>query len=223
MKATKKPVTIECFKYDGDLKNSNGEYYVPEWAVEAEKNGTIFFKDQGEMYIKTLEGDHRASVGDYIIRGVNGELYPCKPDIFEKTYDIVDSGNRVREFVETKHDLLTTKYTKVLEESEYQYNAPHTFQVIKAQEETSEEHKGENLVLSEIHFQEGPIKECGVNGVCNEDLLVMVIRRLQGFQESKFRCRENAMAITKIEAALLWLRKRTMARENRGVEGTHTV
>ena len=90
MKATKKPVTIECFKYDGDLMNSNGEYYVPEWAVEAEKNGTIFFKDQGEMYIKTLEGDHHASVGDYIIQGVNGELYPCKSDIFEKTYDIVE-------------------------------------------------------------------------------------------------------------------------------------
>ena len=95
IKATKKPVTIECFKYDGDLKNSNGEYYVPEWAVEAEKNGTIFFKDQGEMYIKTLEGDHHASVGDYIIRGVNGELYPCKPDIFENTYDIVDESGPI--------------------------------------------------------------------------------------------------------------------------------
>jgi len=87
----------------------------------------------------------------------------------------------------------------------------------------SEEHKGENLVLSEIHFQEGPIKECGVNGVCNEDLLVMVIRRLEGFQNSEFKCRENACAITKLEEALLWLRKRTMGRENRGVEGTHTV
>lgn len=78
-------------------------------------------------------------------------------------------------------------------------------------------------LIAEIHFQEGPIKECGVNGVCNEDLLVMVIRRLQGFQESEFKCRENAMAITKIEEALLWLRKRTMGREARGVEGTHTV
>ena len=95
--------------------------------------------------------------------------------------------------------------------------------VIKAQEETSEEHKGENLVLSEIHFQEGPIKECGVNGVMNEDLLVMVVRRLEGFQNSEFKCRENAMAITKLEEALLWLHKRTMGRENRGVEGTHTV
>lgn len=223
MKATKKPVTIECFLYDGDLKNSDGQFYVCAWAVEAFQSGVIYFKDQGEMYIKTLEGDHHVSVGDYVIRGVNGELYPCKPDIFGKTYDIVDSDSSVREFVETKHDLLTTKYTKVLEEFEYQYNAPHTFRVIKAQEETSEEHKGENLVLSEIHFQEGPIKECGVNGVCNEDLLVMVVRRLEGFQNSEFKCRENACAITKIEEALLWLRKRTMGRENRGVEGTHTV
>lgn len=127
------------------------------------------------------------------------------------------------EMIETKHDLLTTKYTKVLEEADYKYNVPCTFKVIKAQEETSEEHKGENIVLSEIHFQEGPIKECGVNGVCNEDLLVMVVRRLEGFQNSEFKCRENACAITKIEEALLWLRKRTMGRENRGVVGTHEV
>ena len=127
------------------------------------------------------------------------------------------------EMIETKHDLLTTKYTKVLEEADYKYNAPHTFKVIKAEEETSEGHKGENLVLSEIHFQEGPIKEKGVNGINNEDAIVMVIRRLQGFQDSPFSCRENAMAITKLEEALLWLRKRTMGRENRGVEGTHEV
>lgn len=225
MKATKKPVTIEFFKYDGDLKNSNGEYYVPEWAVEAEKNGTIFFEGP-EMFIKTLEGNHHASVGDYIIRGVNGELYPCKPDIFEKTYDINNEAKgeqKLVDLVETKHDLLTTKYTKVLEEAVFKYNAPHTFRVIKAEAETSGEHEGENRVLAKIHFQEGPIKECGVNGVANEDLIVMVIRRLEGFQNSEFKCRENACAITKLEEALLWLRKRTMGRENRGVEGTNKV
>lgn len=213
MKATKKPVTIECFKYDGDLMNSDGKFYVPEWAQKAYEDGTIFFKDQGEMYIKTLEGDHHASVDDYIIRGVNGELYPCKPDIFEKTYDIHDTECNAA-FVETKHDLLTTKYTKVYEEANFAYNAPHRFQVVA---------KESQEVLSCIHFQEGPIKECGVNGVCNEDLLVMVIRRLEGFQNSEFKCRENACAITKLEEALLWLRKRTMSRENRGVEGTHKV
>ena len=226
MKATKKPVTIECVKWDGEnieeIKTFCGEVNI-KLQLDTHAYDAGIAPPRFDLTIHTLEGDHHASVGDIIIRGVNGEFYPCKPDIFEKTYDIVVGDDKVHEFVETKHDLLTTKYTKVLEEADYKYNAPHTFKVIKAQEETSEEHKGENLVLSEIHFQEGPIKECGVNGVCNEDLLVMVVRRLEGFQNSEFKCRENACAITKIEEALLWLRKRTMGRENRGVEGTHEV
>ena len=41
------------------------------------------------LFIKTLEGNHLASVGDYIIKGVQGEFYPCKPDIFEQTYEEV--------------------------------------------------------------------------------------------------------------------------------------
>lgn len=45
-----------------------------------------------ELYIHTLEGDHTALVGDYIIRGVKGEFYPCKPDIFEETYKEVTNG-----------------------------------------------------------------------------------------------------------------------------------
>ena len=128
----------------------------------------------------------------------------------------------MKEMVETKHDLLTTKYTKVLEEKEYQFNAPHTFEVVRKLD-VNTEFNPETDLLAKIHFQEGPIKENGVNGVANEDLLVMVIRRLQGFQDSPYSCRENAMAITKLEEALLWLRKRTMGRENRGVEGTSSV
>ena len=128
----------------------------------------------------------------------------------------------MKPMIETKHDLLTTKYTCVLEEKDFQFNAPHTFEVVRKLDENTEFNPKTDL-LAKIHFQEGPIKECGVNGVHNEDLLVIVIRRLQEFQESEFKCRENAMAITKIEEALLWLRKRTIARENRGVEGTHKV
>lgn len=116
---------------------------------------------------------------------------------------------------ELKMDLLTTKYTKVLEEENYNYNAPHKFQVVST--------KDPGYIIADIHFQEGPIKECGVNGVNNEDLINMVIRRLESFQNSEFKCKENACAITKLEEALLWLRKRTMARENRGVEGTYKV
>ena len=128
----------------------------------------------------------------------------------------------MKPMVETKHDLLTTKYTQVLEEKEYQFNAPHTFEVVRKLDANTE-FNPETDLLAKIHFQEGPIKENGVNGVANEDLLVMVIRRLQGFQDSPYSCRENAMAITKLEEALLWLRKRTMGRENRGVEGTNIV
>ena len=49
------------------------------------------FQEDGTLTIHTLEGVMRASVGDYVIKGVNGELYPCKPDIFKKTYDVVDN------------------------------------------------------------------------------------------------------------------------------------
>lgn len=115
---------------------------------------------------------------------------------------------------ELKRDLLTNKYTKVYAERTYSYNAPHAYTVHAVEDDA---------LLCKIHFQEGPIKECGVNGVCNEDLINMVIDRLEHFQDSEFRCRENAVAITKLEEALLWLRKRTMGREQRGVEGTHTV
>ncbi len=111
------------------------------------------------------------------------------------------------------NSLFTTKYTEVEGGNEV-YNAFHDFEVIN----------GENKeILARIHFQEGPIKECGVNGVCNEDLLLMVVTRLQQFQASPYACRENALALTKLEEAAMWLRKRTMDREVRGVEGTHTV
>lgn len=121
-----------------------------------------------------------------------------------------------------EHDLLTTKYTEVFHEdsAEMKYNAPHHFSVYGnlTPERTNGQQMGH---LQDIHFQEGPIKECGVNGVCNEDLIAMVICRLEHFQKSPYSCRENALAITKLEEALLWLRKRTMGREKRGVEGTH--
>lgn len=75
----------------------------------------------------------------------------------------------------------------------------------------------------EIVFQDGPIKESGVNGVMDENLIAIVIDRLRGFQEGPYKCRENALALTKLEESLMWLQSRTRAREARGVEGTHKV
>jgi hypothetical protein len=125
-----------------------------------------------------------------------------------------------------EHDLLTNKYTEVFHEEDYKFNAPHHFDVVATAYHGKDPILNEvgdpiKTIIQQVHFQEGPIKEYGVNGVCNEDLIAMVIARLEGFQNSEFRCRDNAMAITKLEEALLWLRKRTIGRENRGVEGTH--
>ena len=89
-KYRKKPVVIEAFEYCEDfMKIGAKSRGVPEWGISAYDDGNIYFNNEDECFIKTLEGDMKANIGDYIIKGVNGELYPCKPDIFEKTYEIV--------------------------------------------------------------------------------------------------------------------------------------
>lgn len=85
MKYRKKPVVIEAFQWKGTMDG------IPKWAYEGFDNKIMNFRgnDMG-VYIETLEGTHYANVGDYIIQGIKGELYPCKPDIFEQTYDVVE-------------------------------------------------------------------------------------------------------------------------------------
>lgn len=74
-----------------------------------------------------------------------------------------------------------------------------------------------------IFFQNGPINEVGINGLTHEVLLAIVADRLRAFQAGPYACRENALALTKIEEAQHWLHHRTRARMARGVEGTHKV
>lgn len=71
-----------------------------------------------------------------------------------------------------------------------------------------------------IMFQCGPINEHGVNGITQEALLAIVADRLRSFQAGPFSSRENAVALTHVETAMLWLHKRTLDRMQRGVEGT---
>ena len=75
--------------------------------------------------------------------------------------------------------------------------------------------------ISLIRFQNGPILEAGVNGISGEALLAIQIDRLRSFQAGPFACRENALALTHLEEALMWLQSRTRARLARGVEGTN--
>lgn len=74
----KKPVVVETVQWTGENHAEMCEFIDPEVFEIKPKEGLI---------IHTLEGDHHASPGDYIIKGVNGEFYPCKPDIFAKTYE----------------------------------------------------------------------------------------------------------------------------------------
>lgn len=147
----------------------------------------------------------------------------AKVAVKKPTVKGVNDDNGKPGLAELNHPLLTQNYTKILYEFPFKFNAPHLFKVIKAAPEEKGKHKGQHEVVGLVHFQEGPIKENGVNGVANEDLLGMVLARLEGFQKSEYKCRENACAITKIEEALMWLRKRTNARVARKVEGTSKV
>lgn len=79
------------------------------------------------------------------------------------------------------------------------------------------------LATLPIYFQNGPIAEAGVNGVTHEALIAILLDRLRSFQAGPFACRENALALTKLEEAQHWLHHRTLARMQRGVEGTHKV
>ena len=73
---------------------------------------------------------------------------------------------------------------------------------------------------AEVIFQNGPIPDNGVNGLTQEVLIAICIDRLQGFQSGQFACRENALALTKLQESMMWLQKRTRDRVARGVEGT---
>ena len=74
-----------------------------------------------------------------------------------------------------------------------------------------------------IVFQNGPIAEAGVNGITHEALIAILVDRLRCFQDGPYKCRENALALTKLEEAQHWLHARTRTRLARGVEGTHKV
>lgn len=92
-KYRKKPVEIEAILWDGYNRNEidnfiiGTPYYFTQFAID---NGTSALNTINVVIIKTLEGEMMAFPNDYIIRGVNGEYYPCKPDIFEKTYEKVE-------------------------------------------------------------------------------------------------------------------------------------
>lgn len=83
----KKPVVIEAVQFkDGKFIGD-----VPTWIEKAALAGELYRQGQS-IFIEALEGNMEAKSGDYIIQGVKGELYPCKPDIFKATYEEIING-----------------------------------------------------------------------------------------------------------------------------------
>lgn len=88
MKFRKKPVVIEAVQF---LPNKESVAQIHELNTGSRQVEVFVSHDQRySMYIHTLEGKMEASIGDWIIRGVSGELYPCKPDIFLQTYEVAE-------------------------------------------------------------------------------------------------------------------------------------
>ncbi len=97
MKYRKKPVEVEAFRLGID--------YIPDWFMEKVTSNEVTIhripfdesraNNYGQMWceIKTLEGVMKAYEGDYIIKGVKGEIYPCKSDIFNQTYEVVGGSD----------------------------------------------------------------------------------------------------------------------------------
>nr|WP_312857326.1 hypothetical protein [Neobacillus endophyticus] len=110
-KYRKKPVVVEAIQFNGfnvkKIKEFVGDSLVSNWPETVH-------------WIKTLEGNMQISQGDYIIKGVNGEFYPCKPDIFEKTYEKVNDANKTSKLnmtisvKDTEVFQMLLDYTKVL-------------------------------------------------------------------------------------------------------------
>lgn len=99
MKYRKKPITVDAKIYKCGMEDGFDCFAYESWNITQCKfdcgNGKGYKKEckdtfRARPYINTLEGKHYISKGDYIIKGVKGEKYPCKPDIFEKTYEKVE-------------------------------------------------------------------------------------------------------------------------------------
>ena len=87
----KKPIEIEARQYLGGTEDCID---LIRWINDGQNaNDKLAFGYNGKIVIPTLEGDHNATVGDWIIKGIAGEFYPCKPDIFEATYETLQIAN----------------------------------------------------------------------------------------------------------------------------------
>ena len=86
-KFVKKPIVIEAIQWNGTGECATA---IADWILSTGHRVATFMDGETSFHIETLEGTMKASLGDWVLRGVQGEHYPCKPDIFEATYEAVN-------------------------------------------------------------------------------------------------------------------------------------
>lgn len=133
MKYRKKPVVVEAFQMTNDIYMNSDSW--PDWIKEQWVGGGNTSGDirgtQGNLFIRTLEGVMAVNFGDYIIQGITGELYPCKPDIFEQTYSPAEDKLAVRKGFrhidgdEIPYWVVQNKYGEILAHCEEEHIAEH--------------------------------------------------------------------------------------------------
>lgn len=220
---TKKPVAIKAAQLTKSVWDAIDEN-CPRKTFEINGQDVQAYKKtdgQKTFLLQTLEGQMEADINDWLIIGIKGEIYACKPDIFEKTYTGPQYSDKENiagvEFVKLYEEDKGHTAVYAIDKPAINNNAYHEF-VIKHEPENATD-----KVLQIIKLQNGNFAEFGHNGIFTEHLLVIAKDCLERFNTSKYSCRENSIAITKIEEALMWIDKRMAKRVERGVYGTETV
>jgi hypothetical protein len=144
-----------------------------------------------EILVDTAHGEIAASPGDFLITAPDGDQWPIRRDIFERTYEVLGDGAPP-----SPHNDVTGPIDR-----------PH----FSWDPATSE---------LRIKLQDGPIKEVGSNGIQIDEVVEWCRDMIRGWNV-KHPCRANSLVITKLEEALLWLMGRKLDRIGRGVEGTN--
>ncbi|MBC2594908.1 hypothetical protein H5P28_11630 [Ruficoccus amylovorans] len=245
MKFKKKPITIDAITFDElvehGLKYGGNTVEGVPWSFQY--NGHAVTHETDDCYIiSTLEGDMKMTRGDMLLIGITGEIYPCKLDIFEASYDPCDDAEECLppHPMRPIHDHVVNGLNEAIDVLAVDEPGPgganHEYALRLNRDREKSLHD-----TTIIRFQNGPIQESGFNGLSNEALLAVLIDRMRGFQHQregdnpervpgfnfasrgKYACKENACALTHLEEAMMWLQKRTRDRMARGVEGTHKV
>lgn len=208
LKVQKRPITVEALQYHKGRNETQ--------IIEFTSNAAIY--EDNQFKLRTLEGTMQISDRDFVIKGVKGEFYPCKEDIFNETYQ--PSVDAYEAEAETDTCLLTTKLPTGTKS--YNISAKDEYRILYTPNQSSTAENIQPPVEQYIKFQSGPVQQNGFNGIQIEDLLWVAINRIESLNKAPYQSEHNDMAVDAIRIALYALNNRTQDRINRGVEGTST-